>query len=190
MKKILFASATMLSLTLLSCNDKKETTATVTDSSVTLKERNNQVYRAMETGDVSKLREFIADDAVDHNGGPNGEDIRGGDSIVAMLGQIHKSFLPGMKVNIIAQAVDGDYLFTLSEMVGTTTANPGMGMPPNMQMNSRSVDLVKIKDGKATDHWMFMSMADMMKMMSMGKEGSASGHEGMMHPVPADTMKK
>ena len=119
----------------------------------------------------NKLKDLITADAIDHNGSPTGEDIKGGDSIIAMLGQIHSSFQPGLKFNIISQAVDGDYLFTLSEMIGTTSANPGMGMPANTKMDSKSVDVVKLKDGKAAEHWSFMSPADMMKMMSMGKEG-------------------
>lgn len=194
MKKIFFASATLLSIFCISCNDKKETTVAATDTSVTVKTKNSEVYKAIETGDVSKLHDYIASDAVDHNGGPTGEDIRGGDSIIAMLGQMHNSFMPGMKVNVISQAADGDYLFTLSEMNGTTTANPGMGMPANFKMDSRSVDVVKLKDGKATDHWRFMSFEEMMGMMKMMGGKDAMKHDPKMmpadHKMMTDTMKK
>ncbi|MBC7511284.1 MAG: nuclear transport factor 2 family protein [Ferruginibacter sp.] len=161
MKKIFFASATICAFALMSCteNAKKE------DGSVTIKETNTKFYKAMENGDSVTLKNWINADAVDHNGGQNGEDIVGGDKIVPMLTQLHKSFEPGLKMNIISQAVDGDYLYTLVEMKGTTIANPAMGLPPSTKMDTRNVDVVKLKDGKAQEHWAFMSMPDVMMMM-------------------------
>ncbi|MCY7290854.1 MAG: nuclear transport factor 2 family protein [Ferruginibacter sp.] len=162
MKKILIASATIFAFGLISCADN---TAKKEDAYVTIKENNTNFYKAMENGDEAKLKSWLTDDAIDHNGSPTGEDIVGGDKIVAMLAQMQKSFEPGFKMNIINQAVDGDYLYTLVEMKGTTTANPSLGLPPSTKMDSRSVDVIKLKDGKAQEHWAFMSMPDVMMMM-------------------------
>jgi len=129
---------------------------------------NREVYKAIETGDVSKLADYIDKDAVDHGGGANGQDVMGADSIIAMLGNIHNSFTD-LKMDVIADAVNGDYLFTLVHMTGTTTATPGMGLPPNKQIDSKSVDVVKLKDGKAVEHWEFLDPKEMMAMMSSGK---------------------
>ena len=65
--------------------------------------------------------------------------------------------------------MSGDYLFTLARLTGTTTANPGMGMPPNKKMDLKSVDVVKVKNGKATDHWQFVDPKEMMEMMGAQK---------------------
>lgn len=125
---------------------------------------NKEIYKAIETGDVSKIKDYIDKDAVDHGGGANGQDVNGGDSILAMLGNIHNSFTD-LKMEVIADATNGDYVFSLVHLTGTTTANPGMGMPPNKKMDSKSVDVVKVKNGKAIEHWEFMDPKEMMAMM-------------------------
>ena len=106
---------------------------------------------------------------MDHSGGRNGGDLLGGDSIVAMLGSLHNSF-SDLKMEVIADATNGGYLFTLSRLTGTTTANPGMGMPPNKRIDSKSVDVVKLKDGKAIEHWSYNDPKEMMAMMAWIKE--------------------
>lgn len=177
MKKILFASATICAFTFFSCaeNAKKE------DASVTIKENSSNFYKAMEAGDEAKLKSWLNADAIDHNGGPNGEDVVGADKITAMLTQMHNSFEPGLKMNVVSQAVDGDYLYSLVELKGTTTANPAMGFPPSTNMDSRSVDVVKLKDGKAQEHWGFMSIPDVMMMMK-GKDAMPMPHVDMEMP--------
>ena len=165
MKKILFAFAAICTCGFFSCAGdagKKD------DATVTIKENNTNFYKALENGDSVTIRKWINADGVDHNGGPNGEDVVGADKLTAMLTQMHNSFEPGMKMNIVSQAVDGDYLYSLVELKGTTTANPGMGFPPSTKMDSRSVDVVKLKDGKAQEHWAFMSMPDVMMMKGHG----------------------
>jgi predicted SnoaL-like aldol condensation-catalyzing enzyme len=129
---------------------------------------NKEIYKAIETGDVSKIKDYIDKDAVDHGGGANGQDVNGGDSIIAMLGNIHNSFTD-LKMEVIADATNGDYVFSLVHLTGTTTANPGMGMPPNKKMDSKSVDVVKMKNGKAIEHWEFMDPKEMMEMMGGNK---------------------
>ena len=174
MKKILFASATICAVTFFSCAES----AKKDDATVTIKENNSKFYKALENGDSVTIRNWINVDAVDHNGGPNGEDIVGVDKLTGMLSQMHSSFELGFKMNIVSQAVDGDYLYTLVEMKGTTTASPGMGLPPSTKMDSRGVDVVKLKDGKAQEHWAFMGMPDVMKMMEeQSKMSSANKSE-------------
>jgi predicted SnoaL-like aldol condensation-catalyzing enzyme len=126
---------------------------------------NREVYKAIETGDVSKIKDYIDKDAIDHGGD---HDVKGADSIIAMLGSIHNSFTD-LKMEVIADAVHGDYVFTLVRLTGTTTATPGMGMPPNKKMDSKSVDVVKLKNGKAVEHWEFVDPKEMMAMMGTQK---------------------
>ena len=164
MKKVLFATSTILVCFLISCKDGSDSNSQNEKNLA----NNREVYKAIETGDVSKIKDYIDKDAVDHAAGANGQDIKGGDSIIAMLGNIHNSFTD-LKMEVIADATNGDYVFTLSRLTGTTTANPGMGMPPNKKIDSKSVDVVKIKDGKATDHWSFEDPKEMMAMMGMDK---------------------
>ncbi len=127
---------------------------------------NMKLYKAIETGDVSGIKNYIDKNAVDHEAGANGQDVVGGDSILAMLATIHNSFTGDLKAEVISSAMSGDYIFTLVRITGTTTATPGMGMPANKQIDSKSVDVVKIKNGKAIEHWQFLDRKDMMSMMS------------------------
>jgi len=187
MKKIMFASAMALACFTISCNDPK--TPCVEDAAVTkAKADNAAIYTAMETGDVSKLKDLIAKDAVDHNGNMDGSDIVGVDSIVAMMSKMHTCFEPGAKFTITSQAMSGDLLYTMTDFKGKTSATPGPGMPPNTEMNWKSVDVTKMKDGKISDHWGFMSMKDVTDWMKMA--GPQGGAGAPPPPPPGDRMMK
>lgn len=190
MKKILLGSAVIAACFLVSCKDEKSTTTT-TDNAQTYKDKNAAFMKSIESGDFTNTKDWLAADAVDHGGAPDGSDIKGADSIIAGLKMVNHCFEPGFKMNIIKEAVDGDYLFVLSELHGKTTANPGMGMPPNTQMDMKSVDVIMVKDGKASEHWAFASPADVMKMMG-GAPGAMPAPAGKMpdNKMAADTMKK
>lgn len=195
MKKIFYAAAAIAACTFVSCKDKTDSSASDTNAKYIAS--NNNIYNTIETGDVSKIKDWIASDAVDHGGGADGKDVVGGDNIIAMLGSIHTNFQPGFKYTVVNTSTDGVYLYTLAHMEGTTTATPGMGMPANQKMDMMSVDVVKIKGGKASEHWAYMNPKDMMAMM--GHEGPGAppaGGDKMMDnkmkgdKMMADTAKK
>lgn len=173
MKKGLLALACMFML--LSCNDSatddtKDGVGTTADNDrAELEKRNSQttreVYRAIETGDVSKLDSFISKDVVDHEGN-NGKDVVGLDSLKYHLGKMH-TYFDGLKMEVLSEGTssDGNYHFAMARMRGKSKENP-WGMPVGIDVDDTFVDVVKIKDGMATEHWGFMSMKDMYEMMS------------------------
>jgi predicted SnoaL-like aldol condensation-catalyzing enzyme len=166
MKKFFCLTGISLLFLLMSCSNSTPTPGadtTATSGAEKNKANMRAVIKAIDAGDGAVIDSLIASDAVDHSG-PNMTEIKGGDSIKSMLKNIHNNFTD-LKTEIIADAAEGDYVFTLSKMTGTTTANPGMGMPPNTKTEMTGVDVVKFKDGKATDHWNYMDPKDMMKMM-------------------------
>jgi len=125
------------------------------------------VNRAIEAGDMSKLDQYIAADGVDHNGGEHGEDIKGIDNIKTNLGHFHDTY-KDMKLEEVQQASNGDYVFTLSRFTGTNSV-ASMGAPAGTHFDMTSVEVVKFNsEGKATDHWGYVSMVDAMKMMGGG----------------------
>lgn len=75
------------------------------------------------------------------------------DSLKELFIQIH-NHIPDLKMESIANATEGDYNFDLNRMSGTTN-NPFMGMPANYKIDMTGVDVVKIKNGKAIEHWGF-----------------------------------
>ena len=187
MKKLFLVTAGIIFCFLMSC---KESTSTGTESTQAEKNKSNskEVNRAIETGDVSKLDSFMAKDIVDHSG-PNG-DIKGIDSIKSLFLQIH-NHVDNIKIESIANATDGDYDFDLNRFTGTTNS-AFMGMPPNTKIDMRSVDVVKIKDGKAVEHWGFVDPKDMMKMMPNNMNMGDTMRTGMGNKMgeKMDTSKK
>lgn len=169
---------------MVSCNDQtKGVRSDSTDSETAAKrntENTKEVYRAIETGDVSKMDGLFSKDVVDHEGNM-GKDIVGIDSVKAFLGNIHKYF-DNLKLEMLSDATstDGVYYFSLVRMTGKAKENP-WGMPVGMDVDDTSVDVIKIKDGKATDHWSFTSMKDMMEMMGQ--------MPGDMQPAKNDSTK-
>jgi|SRR5688572_22536345 len=169
MKKGLLAVACVFML--LSCNDSatNDTTVSADNDRNEQAKRNSQttreVYRAIETGDVSKLDSFISKDVVDHEGN-NGTDVVGLDSLKYHLGKMH-TYFDGLKMEVLSEGTssDGDYHFAMARMTGKSKENP-WGMPVGIDVDDTFVDVVKIKDGKATEHWGFMSMKDMYEMMA------------------------
>lgn len=119
------------------------------------------VFRAIETGNFNGIDSFWADNIVDHNAS-NGKEIRGKDSIKAGLQQMHNS-IKDLKFNVVANAYDNGYLMTLSHVTGTTTV-AFMGMPANTKMDTYSVEVVKLVNGKVTDHWHYANPNEMMNM--------------------------
>ena len=159
MKRILLSAGLAMFL-LSSCEDKDKGGG---GESAKNKANYEKVLKAIETGDSAVLKENISMDATDHGASMNGGDLKG-DSIIWMLTNAHKGF-SDMKMEIVADAAEGDYVFGLVKMIGTTNSTPVWGMPPNTKVDDMSVDVIKIKDGKAVDHWAFMDQKTMMKMM-------------------------
>jgi hypothetical protein len=186
MKKGLFAIAGMFLL--FSCNEAATDSVKTGDDNNYMaeanrnSEHNREIYKAIESGDVSKLDSFIAKDVIDHDAN-NGKDIVGIDSLKYFLGNIHNYF-DGLKMEMISEAtsLDKQYHFAMVRMTGTAKQNP-WGMPVGMKIDDLSMDAVKIRDEKATEHWSFTSQKDMMEMMSAMNGGN-------MMPMKKDSTNK
>src|SRR3984957_5372032 len=124
---------------------------------------NSAIDRAIESGDVSNLGDYIATDAVDHSGEHG--DVIGLDSIKAELAPLHKLAANDLKFEVVKELADSDYVFQWVRMTGTATSTD-MGVPVGSKFSVASMNVSRFKNGKATEHWEFMQPADMMKMMA------------------------
>ena len=123
------------------------------------------VNDAIQSGDVGKLDQYIATDAVDHSG--EAGEIKGLNNIKDSLKAMHDNY-KDLKLESLQDAAGGDYVFSLTRFKGTNV-KPSMGAPAGTSFDMSSVEVVKFdKDGKITDHWSYMSMGDAMKMMGGG----------------------
>lgn len=162
MKKILFGLPVAMFF-LFSCNTPASTTPAVAATSQNdVNIANNlKIYKAIETGDVSSIDSLFASDAVDHDG-PKGTDIKGKDSIMKMLGDIH-NHIKDLKTDVITSAANGDYIFSLVHITGTTV-DSSMGMP-GKSVDVKEVDVVKLKNNKMSEHWGFTDDTQVSKEM-------------------------
>lgn len=171
MKKLIIAFAAMALIT--SCETKVAADSDTNSAAVAEKNAENtkKVYRALETGDVNGLDSLFTEDVVDHDAGPTGGDIKGRDSVKAAIAAMH-TFVDGLKIEMLqhSTSADGVYHYATSRMTGTASASCPW-MPPGTPVDETSVDVIKLKDGKCTDHWRFISMKDFNKVMGAMMQG-------------------
>jgi len=166
MKQIISLFAIAFVFGLISCsNDKTEKTGTDTMSSdkkaSPMAEKNLAAARAVSnafgSGDASGIDSVVASDFVDHT--ERGDKNR--DTLKAMITMMRKSF-PDMKMDMLREFADDEYVFQLMRFTGTS--NGQMGMPKG-SYDMQAIEVSKFKDGKAVEHWEYMTVPEMMKMM-------------------------
>jgi predicted ester cyclase len=165
MKQLSLTVLTAFVFSLIACNTATTPTpAQAVDSAAQRNlAANNAVNKAIESGDVSNLGDYIASDAIDHSGDHG--DVIGIDSIKKALAPLHKMATNDLKMEVIKELADSEYVFQWVRTTGTA-ANKDMGVAIGSKFNVTMISVSKFKNGKATEHWEFMQPADMMKMMS------------------------
>jgi predicted ester cyclase len=181
MKKILLAAATGILCLFISCKDAGTSSSSTSSNGNSTNDsnlaKNRRVIKAIETGDSATINGLIADDAVDHQG-PNGQDVKGGDNVRHMLADMH-NHVKDLKIDVTADAANGDYIFTMSKMSGTAN-DASFGMPAGSKMDMSGADVVKVKDGKMVEHWGFVDANEMMKAMQGGHMNGGNMNGGKM----------
>jgi len=181
MKKFLAIASMTVSLFMTACNNSGESSTASSAGSNSTGDKNiatvHAVNDAIQSGDVGKLDQYIATDAVDHSG--EAGDIKGLNNIKDSLKTMHDDY-KDLKLESLQDAASGDYVFSLTRFMGTNV-KPSMGAQAGTSFDMSSVEVVKFnKDGKITDHWSYVSMNDAMKMMGGGN----------MNPMKKDTAMK
>src|SRR6185312_181860 len=175
MKKYVLLPVLAITCYCLSCNNKPE-------GGLSAKAQKNldvshAISHCFETNDFSKLGDYIAVDAVDH-GGEHG-DIKGLDSLKVEFTRYVASVSNG-KTEIIKELADDDYVMSWERFTGTYKTD-GQGHKAGDSFDMKMLELSKFADGKATEHWVFMEPAEMMKMM---------GPQQSQMPMAGDSTKK
>lgn len=155
MKKFLFILSTGFIVLLTACGSKKESGG-MSDAAKKNLEVMHAVVNAFETGDVSKINDLVSADFLDHT---DKGDMVGPDSLKAAVTMMHKM---DIKFNLVKELADDEYVTAWYKLTGTSDGSMGM---PKGPFEISSIDVVKFKEGKATEHWSFLEMADVMKMM-------------------------
>jgi predicted SnoaL-like aldol condensation-catalyzing enzyme len=162
MKQILSLFAIGILFGCISCNnDKTESASGETKKDNSMVEKNlaasRIVTKAFDSGDPSMIDSVVASDFVDHteHGDKNRDSLKA--AIVAWKADSKDS-----KTEVIKELADDDYVFSWLKFTGTSSGTMGMAAGP---YTMTSIEVVRLKDGKAVEHWGFMEPREMMKMM-------------------------
>jgi len=123
-------------------------------------------YPLFEKSDWAAIENLVAPDFKDHNpmmtpGAPFNKD-----TLMKYL-KMNKDAFPDMKFEILHAAADGDHVFVHYHFTGTNTGSM-MGMPAtNKKVDYMGVDLVRVKDSVAIEHWDYGDNVTYMKQMGM-----------------------
>ena len=178
MNKLLFAAFAGL---LCFCSSCTSDTAGSSDNKGSAQAQKNiaasdAISKAFETGNVSAIDSVVADDFVDHT---DRGDKKGRDSLKAMVTMMH-TYMKDMKQEKVHEVADDDYVFSWMHYSGTSDG--AMGMPKG-PFSMNAIEVSKYKDAKAVEHWSFVDMKEMMKMMPQTNMGD-------MNKMDTSKMKK
>jgi hypothetical protein len=164
MKKLAFALSAVILSCFITCTNNTAHEGHMSEKAEKNLETTKAVIAMFPSGDFSKAGDYIAADGVDHSG-PMGE-IKGLDSLKAMFAQ-YSSMVTDVKNEVVKALADDDYSMVWLKQSSTAKMDdPSMGMKAGQHTEMESIEVCKHgADGKITDHWTFMSMTDVMKMM-------------------------
>ena len=181
MRKIFFITTTFLLAFLISCTNSSGDG--MSEKAKKNLDAHRGVVKAIESGDLSKLGDYIAEDAVDHAGETG--DIKGLENIRAEMAK-YAQHSEKMKSEVIKELADDEYVMAWLRFTGTMKEDQ-MGMKKGDNYNMTSIEVSKHNsDGKVTEHWSFMQPSELMNMM--GTPGPAVG--GDTTKMKTDSVKK
>jgi steroid delta-isomerase-like uncharacterized protein len=145
MKKFLFVI-----LSTFSCNSSED--HTMTDQSAANKARTQQFYNeVINAHNIAAIDSFCTSDFLDHNP-DEGHSGKGIEDLKAQFTAMFAS-IPDVKVNTDFMVAKGDTVVSHVTMTGTNTGAMGSMPATNKTVNITGIDIIVIKDGKATERW-------------------------------------
>jgi steroid delta-isomerase-like uncharacterized protein len=122
-------------------------------------------FEAVNTGDLDTLDQYVAADFVEHEGFP-GLPTTGPEAPKAALGLFRTAF-PNLNMTADEILADGDKVVVRGTMSGTHRGE-FMGIPPTSNsFKVQFIDIIEIRDGKATAHWGITDQAAMMQQLGL-----------------------
>src|SRR5689334_13972663 len=153
MKNSVLIACTVSLCCLISCSNNKPADGGMSDKAKKNLEASNAIAKMFESGDFSKLGDYVAADGVDHMG-MNG-DIKGVDSMKAQYSRM-VGMMSDMKNETVKELADDDYTFQWMTESMTPKVDM-MGMKAGQRQKMNAIEVTKFNsDGKAVEHWTFI----------------------------------
>jgi len=163
MRKICILACIAL-VSLSACSNEPKTVSSSENETQRNIELSQIVNEAFRTGDASKIDSVVSPDYIDHT---DRGDMKGPDSLKAGIKWIHEN-MKNMKMELRRQWADGEYVSSWMRFTGTNeTAMPGLAEGP---YDWNTIELTRYKDGKLVEHWGFMEIQSVVKMMQPATE--------------------
>ena len=171
MKKLLFVFLPMLAVIIYSCNSS--TSSSMSDQSAANKAKTQQFYdQVINAHNTAMIDSFCTADFVDHNP-DQGHSGKGIEDLKSQFTQMFAAF-PDAKVNADFLVAKGDTVVSYLTMTGTNTGPMGNMPATNKPFKITGIDIIVIKDGKATERWGEFDTMSMMSQLGMLPSGDAS----------------
>jgi predicted ester cyclase len=101
-------------------------------------------------GKFDVVDELIADDFVEHQEMPG---VPAGKAGIPVWVTMFRNAFPDLRCEILAIGLDGDELWVQGEMTGTHQGEFAGIAPTGKSVRLAMMDRVRIRDGKAVEHW-------------------------------------
>ena len=142
-----------------SCNMADQTASS---QEAKAKERMQQFFdQVVNAHNVDMIDSFCTADFINHNPDP-GHSGQGIDDLKATFREFFAGF-PDVRMTPNFMIAEGDKVMAHVTMTGTNTGAMGNMPPTNKPFSIEGIDVITIKDGKASERWGFF---DSMKMMT------------------------
>jgi steroid delta-isomerase-like uncharacterized protein len=168
MKKILFS---FLAVITFSCNNSVD--SSMSKKSADNKAKTQRFYDDVINGhNTAMIDSFCAADFTDHNPS-QGHSGKGIADLHAMFNEMLTAF-PDMKATVDFMVAQGDTVVSYVTMTGTNSGAMGNMPATNKSIKINGIDIIAIKDGKATDRWGVFDDMSMMSQLGMIPSGDTS----------------
>ena len=128
-------------------------------------------YDEVSAGNLSVIDELVADDIVDHDEFPGLEPNKDG---VKQFFAMFTSAFPDLRMEPHEMISEGDLASARVTITGTHQGE-FMGMPPSgKRIEVEAIDIVRIRDGQAAEHWGVTDMLTMMQQLGALPEQPAA----------------
>ncbi|HWO72493.1 MAG TPA: ester cyclase [Dehalococcoidia bacterium] len=123
-----------------------------------------EFYDGINRGDLSVVDTHVAEDFIDHEEFPGIPPDKAG---VRQFFEMMRSAFPDFRVNVQDTLAEGDKVVVRITMSGTHRRE-FMGIPAtNKQVNVEGIDIVRVRDEKAVEHWGVLDVAAMMQQLGV-----------------------
>jgi len=155
----------------------KESAGMSTEKSKKNLDAMHAIANMFSTGDFSKLADYMAEDVVDW--GAEKSPNKGLANVKADLEKATQN-MSDMKSEVIQEVADDEFAMSWMKFTGTMKTD-GMGMKAGQSYTTSAIEVARFNaDSKCVEHWTFVEMREMMKMMG-GMQGTGSTN---MPPPP------